>query len=303
MALTKVYQLYAVKLGSTVFHELQDATINGNVTDLIEVPVGFNMPLFVAANGERPEITFGTHQVKTMLGLLGVAGGDAGIAKLLGRKIVNKTGPVAVGSSAHASWTASASLGVIQQITASNRQRAQASVRIVMLKNGSTAALVYSGSATVDAYTAAAEHYVLGPIAIDGSTIEGTNDLQIAFNPATEESEDNYESEPIFAAVRATQPVVTFTTTDPGVWSLHNTEIGASTANGLKVNLIKMEADKLQYSSASSNHIVFAGGSGKVRCESIGGSKQLTRVVVVPVSADGSTAPLTATTDTAVDVA
>lgn len=303
MALTKIYQLYAVKLGSTLYNELQDATINGNVSDLIEVPVGFNMPLFAAANGERPEIGFGTHQVKSILGQLGVAGGDAGIAKLLGRKIVNKTGPVAVGSSAHASWTASASLGVIQQITASNRQRAQASVRIVMLKSGATAALVYSGSASVDSYTAAVEHYVLGPIAIDGSTIEGTNDLQIAFNPATEESEDNYESEPIFAAVRATQPVVTFTTTDPGIWSLHNTEIGASTANGLKVNLIRMEANKLQYASAGSNHIVFVGASGKVRCESIGGSKQLTRVVVIPVSPDGSAAPLTATVDTAVDVA
>lgn len=300
MALTKIYQLYAVKLGSTLFQELQDATINGNVTDLIEVPVGFNMPLFVAANGERPEITFGTHQIKTALGLLGLAGGDAGIAKLLGRKIANKTGPVAVASTVHSSWTASASLGLIQQITAGNRQRAQASLRIVMLKSGSTAALVYSGSAAVDAFTTAAEHYVLGPISIDGSVIEGTNDLQIALNPATEESEDNYESEPIFAAVRATQPVVTFTTTDPGVWALHNTEIGTSTANGLKVNLIKMEANKLQYASAGSNHIVFAGAFGKVRCESIGGSKQLTRVVVIPVSEDGSAAPLTATVDTAV---
>lgn len=303
MALTRIYQLYAVKLGSTVYNELQDATINGNVTDLIEVPVGFNMPLFVAANGERPEITYGTHQIKAILGQLGVAGGDSGIARLMGRRISNKTGPVAVASTVHASWTASASLGMIQQITAGNRQRAQASVRIVMLKSGATAALVYSGTAAVDAFTTAAEHYVLGPIAVDGTTIEGTNDLQIAFNPQTEESEDNFESEPIFAAVRSTQPVVTFSTTDPNIWSLHNTEIGTGAANGLKVNLLRMEANKLQFATGASQHIVFAGGTGKIRCESVGGSKQLTRVVVIPVSPDGSAAPLTAAVDTAVDVA
>lgn len=302
MALTKVYQLYAVKLGSTLFNELQDASLSANVTDLIEIPVGFNMPLFNAANGEKPELSFGTFAVKTLLGLLGVAGGDAGIAKLLGRKISNKSGPVAVGSGAHASWTASASLGVIQQITAGNRQRAMANARIVFLKDGSTAALVYSGTATVDSYTTAAEHYVLGPISIDGSTIEGTNDFNLSFNPQTEESDDNYESEPIFAAVRATQPIITFSTTDPAVWSLHNTEIGTSTANGLKVNLLKLEANKKQYDSSASQHIVFAAGLGRVRCESVGGSKQLTRVTVIPISPDGSAAPVTVTTDTAVSV-
>ena len=300
MALTKVYQLYAVKLGSTLFNELQDASIGANVTDLIEVPVGGTLPLFAAANGEKPEISFGTYAIETLLGLLGLAGGDAGIAKLLGRKIANKTGPVAVGSSAHASWTASASLGLITQITAGNRQRAMANVRIVMLKNGSTAALVYSGTSTVDSYSAAAEHFVLGPISLDGTVIEGTNDFQLALNPVVEESEDNYESEPIFAAVRSTQPVITFTTTDPSIWTYHNTEIGASTANGVRVNLVKMEANKLQYSAASYEHILLTAGTGKIRCESVGGSKQLTRVVVVPVSPDNSTAPVVATVDSAV---
>lgn len=298
MALTKLSQLYAVKLTSTLFHDLADATLSANVNDLISTPVGSTMPLFNSALQTRPEVTFGTHQIKSLIGLLGVIGGNAGAAVLMGRKVVNKTGPQSVGSSSNYTWTASASMGVIQSISASNRQRAMAQARVLFLKNGATAALVYSGTATVDAYTTAVEQYVLGPILANGSILEGTNDLQIAFNPQVIEPDDDYETEPVFAAVGSTQPVVSFTCTDPGIWSLHNTEF--LTAGGpLKVNLIAQKQNTLREADASLKHILFTGGSGRIVCESIGGSKQLTRVRCILNSPDGTTAPLTATVDSA----
>lgn len=298
MSLTKLNQLYAVKLGSTLFHQLQDATLSANVQDLIETPVGSTMPLFNSALQVRPDVSFGTSQIKSALTLLGVAGGDAGIAKLMGRKIVNKSGPAAVAGTVHATWTASASLGVINTISAGNRQKASANVRIVMLKNGATAALVYAGTSALDAYTTAVENFVLGPILINGSIIEGTNDLSIAFNPRMEEPDDDYETEPVFAAVGATQPIVQFSTTDVGIWSLHNTEF--LTAGGpLKINLICQKNNSLREADAATKHIVFAGGSGRIVCESIAGSKQMTRVRCILNSPDGTVAPLTATLDTA----
>lgn len=298
MSLTKLNQLYAVKLGSTLFHQLQDATLSANVQDLIETPVGSTMPLFNSALQVRPDVSFGTSQIKSALTLLGVAGGDAGIAKLMGRKIVNKSGPAAVAGTVHATWTASASLGVINTISAGNRQKASANVRIVMLKNGATAALVYAGTSALDAYTTAVENFVLGPILINGSIIEGTNDLSIAFNPRMEEPDDDYETEPVFAAVGATQPIVQFSTTDVGIWSLHNTEF--LTAGGpLKINLICQKNNSLREEDAATKHIVFAGGSGRIVCESIAGSKQMTRVRCILNSPDGTVAPLTATLDTA----
>lgn len=298
MSLTKINMLYAVKLGSTLFHQLQDATLSANVQDLIETPVGSTMPLFNSALQVRPEVSFSSSQIKSLLTLLGVAGGDAGIAKLMGRKVVNKTGPAAVGGSVHATWTASASLGMINTITAGNRQRASANTRIMFLKSGATAALVYAGTATVDAYTTAVENFVLGPILVNGAILEGTNDLSISFNPQVAEADDDYETEPVFAAVEKTQPVVTFSTTDVGIWSLHNTEF--LTAGGpLKINLIAQKQNSLREADAALKHILFTGGSGRIVCESIGGSKQLTRVRCILNSPDGTVAPLTATVDSA----
>lgn len=298
MSLTKTSQLYAVKLGSTLFHMLQDAALSSNVQDLIETPVGSTMPLFNSALQVRPDVAYTTDQLKSALTLLGVAGGDAGIAKLFGRKVANKTGPVAIASTVHACWTASASMGVINTITASNRQKAKAQLRVVLLKNGATAALVYSGTSALDSYTTAVENYVLGPILVGGNIIEGTNDLSIAFNPRVSEPDDDYETEPVFTAVEATQPIVSFTSTDPGIWSLHNTEF--LTAGGpLKVNLIAQKQNGLREADNALKHILFTGGSGRIVCESVGGSKQLTRVRCVLNSPDGTTAPLTAGIDVA----
>tara|TARA_R110000868_G_scaffold73672_2_gene213491 strand:+ start:4058 stop:4966 length:909 start_codon:yes stop_codon:yes gene_type:complete len=301
MSLTRLNQLYAVKLGSTLFHMLQDGSVNSNVQDLIETPVGSTMPLFNSALQVRPDLPFSTHQIKSALTLLGVGGGDAGIAKLLSRKIVNKTGPAAVGSSVHATWTASASMGVINTITASNRQRAVAQIRTLFLKSGATSALVYAGTATVDAYTTAVENFVLGPILVNGTILEGTNDFSLAFNPKISEPDDDYETEPVFTAVESTQPVISFSTTDPGIWSLHNTEF--LTAGGaLKVNLICQKINALREADAALKHILFTGGSGRIVCESVAGTKQLTRVKCICNSPDGTVAPITATLDGALVV-
>jgi hypothetical protein len=298
MSLTKTSQLYAVKLGSTLFHMLGDATLSSNVQDLIETPVGSTMPLFNSAIQQRPDIGFTSHQIKSALTLLGVAGGDAGIAKLFGRKVVNKSGPAAVGGGVHNSFTASASMGVINTISAGNRQKATCQTRVIMLKNGATAALVYSGVATLDAFTTAVENFVLGPILVNGDILEGTNDMSIALNPRISEPDDDYETEPVFAAVEATQPIVSFTTTDKSIWDLHNTEF--LTAGGpLKVNLICQKNNGLREADDATKHILFTGGSGRLVCESVSGAKQVTRVRCILNSPDGTAAPLTATVDSA----
>lgn len=301
MALTQLSNLYAVKCGSTLFHQLQDATLNSAVQDLIETPIGSTIPLFNSALQERPDLTFSSCQIKDALTLFGVAGGDAGISKLLGRKIVNKTGPAAVAGTVHHAWSASASMGVINSISAGNRQKAMVQLRIVCLKNGATAALVYAGGVAVDAYTTAAENWVLGPIAIGGAIIEGTNDFSLAFNAAVNEPDDDYEVEPVFVSVDRIQPLLTFTTTAKSIWSLHNTAISATLdVGGVKANLIKLANNGKRIADATTSHIVFRADAGRIVCESVSGTKQLTRVRIVPISKDGTTAPVTATVDSAI---
>lgn len=296
MALTKVFQLYGVKSGSTVLHQLSDATLTRNVMEQLETPVGGVMPLFVAEMGQKPEISFTSHQLKSLFNLMGVDGADTGIVKLLGRKIANKTGPVAIGTGAHASWTVAASMGHIVSLSAGNRQRANAQCKINVLKDGSTTTIVYSGTATVDAVTAAAEQFILGPIVINGTVIEGTNDLSVNFNPAVIESDDDYAFDPVFAAVQKTEPTIEFSSTDPSVWSLDGTEFTAA-----KVNLIALNNNGQREADATTAHILLESLFGQIRCQSIGGTKQMTRVFLRCLSADNTVLPLTATVDNAVE--
>lgn len=298
MALTKIFQLYALKCGSTLFHQLQDAPLNTNVTDMTVTPSGHIIPVFTAHNGSRPEVPFTTHQVEAAITLFGLLGGDAGTTILQLQKSANKGNRVAHATSEHVFYTINSALGYGMTIAASNRQQATFQGRLVLLKSGSNAPFIYSGSnAITDTPPTGSESFVLGPISIAGTIIEGTNDMNLALNPTIEEPEDDFQSAPVFACVLNIAPILTFTTTDPSIWSSHETAISG---NGVKVNLLRKSANSDVYSDASTEHILLTAASGRIVCESVGGSKSLTRVRIVPISSDGSTLPVTATVNSAV---
>ena len=294
MSATNQFQLYAVKSGSTVIHQLADATLSRNVQEIVETPVGGVLPLFTGEVGQRPHLTFSRHQVKTLVTLLGLLGANTGIVKLFGRKITNKTGSAAIASTTHASWTSAASMGYLTTITASNRGRASANVRKVFLYDGTNATIVYSGSASLDSYTSALEQYILGGIVLAGSVLDGTNDFTLNLNPQVLEPEDDFQYDPTFFAITKIEPTIEFSTPDPPIWSSN----GAAVTN-LKVNLLAVKKNGQRELDADAKHIVIASTLGQVRCQSIGGTKQMTRVFVRLLSSDNSVSPVTITTDTA----
>lgn len=294
MSATNQFQLYAVKSGSTVIHQLADATLSRNVQEIVETPVGGVLPLFTGEVGQRPDLTFSSHQLKTLVTLLGLLGANTGIVKLFGRKITNKTGSAAIASTTHASWTSAASMGYLTTITASNRGRASANVRKVFLYDGTNATIVYSGSASLDSYTSALEQYILGGIVLAGSVLDGTNDFTLNLNPQVLEPEDDFQYDPTFCAITKIEPTIEFSTSDPSIWSSN----GAAVTN-LKVNLLAVKKNGQRELDADAKHIVIASTLGQVRCQSIGGTKQMTRVFVRLLSSDNSVSPVTITTDTA----
>lgn len=294
MSATNQFQLYAVKSGSTVIHQLADATLSRNVQEIVETPVGGVLPLFTGEVGQRPDLTFSSHQLKTLVTLLGLLGANTGIVKLFGRKITNKTGSAAIASTTHASWTSAASMGYLTTITASNRGRASANVRKVFLYDGTNATIAYSGSASLDSYTSALEQYILGGIVLAGSVLDGTNDFTLNLNPQVLEPEDDFQYDPTFCAITKIEPTIEFSTSDPSIWSSN----GAAVTN-LKVNLLAVKKNGQRELDADAKHIVIASTLGQVRCQSIGGTKQMTRVFVRLLSSDNSVSPVTITTDTA----
>lgn len=300
MALTKIHRLYAVKCGSTVFSQLNDAVLSANVRGMTHTPPGGSLALFTANMQERPSVSMTTTAIEQALTLFGVAGGSAGATTLFGQQMTSLSGPTAIGSSAHATWAAPAALGYINQISAGNRTPATAQCMLRLLRSGATAAITYAGTAAISDTLTGAEHFVMGPLVVGGSVIEGTNGLTIAFNPVVVDPDADYQVEPIFACINSAPPVFTFTSTDPDVWDLHNTEFDSGGSGAFKANLIKIEANQQQYAAASTEHILFTSNLGRITCESVGGARQLTRVRIDPVSSDGSTAEAVATLNSAV---
>jgi hypothetical protein len=302
MALTKITRLYAVKCGSTVFDQLGDATLSPNVQGLLITPPGGSIPLFSANVSERPDVSFSSAMVETILGLFGMAGGSAGITKLIGQEVVNLTGPTAIGSGAHSTWQSPAALGYVNAISASNRSLASAQVMLRLLRSGATPVITYAGTATITEALTGTEAFVMGPVVIDGDLIEGTNDLSVSLNPVVVESDPDYQTEPVFAAVKATAPAISFTTTDPDIWDLHNTEFGAGADAGAFANLVKLDQNARQFAAASTEHINFEAANGRITCEQISGADQLTRVRLDPISEDNSTLAVVANVNAALVV-
>jgi hypothetical protein len=300
MALTKIFQLFALKCGSTVYSQITDATLNTNVADMTVTPSGHIIPVFTAHNGQRPEVPFTTHQIESALTQFGLLGGDPGVCKLILQKQANKANRVAHATAEHVVYTVNAALGYGMQISASNRQHATFQGRLVLLHDGTNAPWIYSGSSAITDTPTGSENFVLGPIGYNGNILEGTNDFQLAINPTVDEPEDDFRSDPVFASILNIRPMITFTTTDPGVWSLHESEIAS--ADTLKVNLLRKKSNADRFADGDTEHINFAVTKGRVVCESIGGSRSSTRVRIVPVSSNGSLSPVIVTLDSAVDV-
>lgn len=300
MALTKIFQLFALKCGSTVYSQITDATLNTNVQDMTITPAGHIIPVFTASNGRKPEVPFTTHQVESALTQFGLLGADPGVCKLILQKQANKANRVAHATAEHVLYTVNAALGYGMQISASNRQQATFQGRLVLLHDGTNAPWIYSGSSAITDTPSGSENFVLGPISYNGTVIEGTNDFQLAINPTVDEPEDDFASDPVFATILNIKPQISFTTTDPGVWALHESVIAA--ADLFKVNLLKKTANGDRYADGDTEHINFKVTTGRVVCESIGGARSSTRVRIVPVSSNGTLSPVIVTLDSAVDV-
>lgn len=299
MSVSKVFLLHGISTGSSFYSQLTDAGLNTNVEDMTVTPAGHTLPMFTAENGTRPEVPYTTHQLATALAEFGLLGADPGVCVLRLRAVANQGTRADNASGTHITYTCNNVLGYLQSISASNRQHATASIRLALLKDASNAAYIYSGAANISGTQSAGENFILGPIAHNGTVITGTDDFSLELNPTVLEPEQEFDSEPTFAAIENIRPTLSFVTTDVTAWSLHRVAL----TNSVKVNLLKKTPNGDRYGDGTSNHIKFVATSGRIVCENVQGNRSLVRVRVYAVSSDGTTSPVVATVNTPVDTA
>lgn len=274
-----------------------------NATEVMSIiAAGDSFPRFVAANGSKEGIPFETNQLATLLTQCGLFGCDASEVDLYYQKVSSLSGRVDDDELQHSIVNAALARMYITNITAGNRAMASARGRIVPVSDGTNAPLVRTGSLAITAAApSTAEAFVLGPISVNATKLQGCNNLDVNLNPSEWDLHDESFEHTTFAANNTITPVLSFVTTDPTAPTYHKTAITSS--NKFRAHLIRKKRNDTRYTDVETQHIRFESVDGIVLVQSVSGSPREYRVEVYSTGADADSftgVPLTVSVNVAI---
>lgn len=282
--------LHGIQNSSTFISQFTSCEVSPGVESLLVHAAGQVNPQFVAALGISPEIRFGTTQMKTVLDLAGVSVSDLSGANtdLWFKAAADQGNRVASASSAHHRYRAAQALLEIQSITAGHRSLAQANCRMILGFDGTNVPLIYAGSQALSGTPTAAENYVLGECHLNGSEIDGCQDISIDFGRQMIQIGSSGELYPTFNAEGTTSPTITIRAHNAGYWA--TTALALAVTSGSfylrKLKTVGREADDQVV------HIKFAVTNGLAHIDTTSGdgmSPSITTIVIKPVAASSTT--------------
>lgn len=302
MTVSVVEILAGMKTAGGFYSQLGNADPSIN-TDLIStIAAGDTHPRFLAANGSREEIPFETAQLATLLTEVGLFGADAGPVDLFYRKVSSLSGRVAAATTEHTRLRATEALMYLMSISAGHRGEASARGRVVPVYDGTNATLLRTGSLAITDTPTTAEAYVLGPISVQATKLQGCDSLEVNLNPSPWELSDESDESTTFAAINTIAPVISFTTTDVTALSYHKTALTPS--NIFRAHLIRKKRGEARYLDNETQHIRFESQQGMILVQALSGmSPRSFRVEVHCSGVDSgnfSDVPLTVSTAVAI---
>lgn len=260
--ITDQYYLHGILLpGATWIGQLTDTTPAANIEFLTDYASGSAIvPSFRGAHGARPDISFTSPQIKTILdatGLTGVAYAANNVDLFYRKGTVLGTRD-AIGGGTHLLVRARRSFFYWTQIEASQDAAASISCRIVPTFDGTNAPIVGLGSQNIAANLLAAQEYTLGPVKPNGTPIDGVQSWTLSLNPDVNAKASDGESFWSFFGVRRHDPVLSVYTPDLDRW----VSIGTG---GLQITTLTAYLRKKKIDSTSNEadgsavHIKFTG--------------------------------------------
>ncbi|MGE0605550.1 MAG: hypothetical protein AB7O62_00385 [Pirellulales bacterium] len=161
--------------------EFSSSQTNINVDELTGLASGHAQPLFTGGAGERPDYTFSTPQIATLLTALGLYGTDlsAGNTDVYQKAATDLGNRVADGTTSHHRLRMANAFGYVTSIRAAHGQVAEISARIVPSWDGSTVPLTPAGSVALSGTAAAIEYFTLGPVKINGTALAGVQEWSL----------------------------------------------------------------------------------------------------------------------------
>jgi hypothetical protein len=307
MGVSTVHVLHGIKTPTQFYSQVEDATPQTGISQLIGTPSGLVSPMFLGVKGAKPVINFRTTQLATLLTETGLYGADlsAGNTDLMYRKVTNLGTREADASTVHTRIRAAKAFMNWRSLTARHQQEATAEATVWSVFDGTNVPLVATGSVALAGTPTAAEFFGLGPITINTVALPGDTEMSIDLGVELYQLGSGSETYDSFLAVKAVHPVITLRSLTIESWASYGL-IGApltAFAGYLRKCCADAAGGVAYVADATAAHIKFSATTGIISVDQIsgGGSTEASEVLKIQCRSSAPTAaPLTIATGQAI---
>lgn len=285
------------------YSQIDDATPSPNVQAMLGTPAGHTQPLFRGVRGLKPDISFRTTQLATLLtelpsASLFAADLTSGNVDLLYKQVTDRGTRLADATTGHTRLRLQDAMMHLRSIDVGHQRDAVADVRILAMYDGTNAPIVPAGSVALSGTPTAAEYFGLGPVSINGSAINGVQECSINLNPQTIERGSDSDHYDTFAALMTIDPVITLRGLAIEPWTVYGLNGTALTSLSLWLRKLNNDASggAPYVANATEQHILFTAAAGLITVgrSSGGGSSEVTTEIMLHLrAANASSAALT----------
>lgn len=307
MGVSTEHVVHAIVTPNATYSQITDSRVNPGIQMMHGFPAGHPEPLFSCVADSRPEVTFVTTQIDTVLGEATAANMfcadlSGGNTDLYLRQVASNATRIAAATSAHTRLRASNAMMVLQSISAPHNAEATANVRLLCIYDGTNEPIVPTGSTALSGTSAANSYFCAGPVAINGSAVPGVQQIDIDFGHTLIESGGDGEVWWTFAAVQEIRPSITIRTLT--ATSLTSLGIVGSALASFVVYLRKYAENGTRIANGTEQHIAFAGTSGIVTVDEVSGGGNepvMTMIRITPTAADADNRAIAVDTAAAIE--
>lgn len=300
MAVSSLKYLSQIVLGSgTTIYELDDATPQNAVDELIGMAAGYPEPLFRGVKRQKPSVKFGTVQVADMLTAVNAGGAapfaadvSAGNTDLWYADATNLASRTAAASLAHQRFRMTKACLYWERLTARAQEDAKIDAVLKPIYDGSNNPLQSIGSLALPGTPIGSQRYTMGPIKINNVMLAGVQEWSLS--SGVKENEENSDGDlyDTWASLDTTNPVLEITGRTIDWW---NTYGPATPITSVVMFLLQKSATgNWPFVNTPSKHISITGTAGTVMPDSASGRKSQTKLKI------GFAAPAAGTSSLAV---
>ena len=275
MGVNNLYYLGGILLPSgTLISQINSGTPATNTDGLTGYASGLPYPLFRSIRAQQPDVPFTSPAVGSILteiltsGTYYALGLSSSNTDLFYRQGQNLGFRYADGASQHERLRMTRGLLFWQTISATHRQDAEISCRIIAAYDGTNAAIQQVGTGTLSGTPAASEFYTLGPVKLGGSWLGGEQSWSLASGLQPEQVGAAGETADSFIGAKMTDDIATINFIGKP-WAGYG--ISGSAITSIILYLRRKTADGHNVPDATASHIKITSAYGQILPESADG--------------------------------